>query len=88
MQITRLIPNCAPPAFVSRMHAQGRPHQFSLNARTDSWNEPSASSSESLPGWQNPAFLRQVLHAEMFVVIRQDQAALDYVLQLTNVAGQ
>ena len=32
-------------------------------------------------------FVRQVLYAEVFVAIRQDQAAFDYVLQLPNVAG-
>src|SRR6478735_4813568 len=31
-------------------------------------------------------FVRQVLYAEVFVAIRQDQAAFDYVLQLPNVA--
>ena len=30
--------------------------------------------------------VRQVLYAEMFVAIRQDQAAFDHVLQLPNVA--
>src|SRR6266478_1918454 len=72
---------------VPGVHAQGRPHQFSLEG-SHRFVERAVRKflRQFLRDGETLKFLRQIFHAEMFVAIRQDQAALDYVLQLTNIA--
>ena len=88
MQITPADPQLARRLqLVPRMHAQGRSHQLPLETSNRFMERAFRKFlCDFLQDGESLQFLRQIFYSEMFIAIRQHQAAFDYVLQLPNVA--